>query len=492
MSLWLGLCLLLPLLVGCGSQAGTPAQQKLLYEGLTVRVAVPKGWGFKEQWDVQFGDWSARTGAKAELVEIDMADSAGPLLKADDRPQLIVFPWSRRGELLATKDLQSLPIDSLVNSQLDWDDLFQGLREKQGTSGAGPTMVPLGAPVLVCYYRADLLEKAGLQPPETWTDYQKLLDQLGTWAPGLKAVEPWSPEFRATMFFARALPYVKHSGHYSTFFDSEKGSPFINSPGFVKALEESQAALKKLPPEVLQYDPTACRNSIISGESALAIGLETGPTSNSLPLGASAPKSSDQPKPIKRADSISIGFCRLPGSTEVFNSTLNSWESQKAEAANHVTLTGFGGLCAAVPTGTDPERSLAVLNLLKSLLLDSQGTSPGGCLSLCRETQTQETAMWVGKGLGASEGGRYVATVAKSLRDRQQVGELPVLGHAEFRAALTTGVTSALEKGTPAAEVLASVTKDWEEILKKFGQEKVLASYRSALGLTKLERLDEL
>lgn len=477
------------MLIGCSDKPAATSEAALPYQGQTIRIVAPQGWGFKDQWDVQLQEWSARTGAQAELAESDMRDGSGPLLKSGEPAQLIIFPWTRRGELLADKQLQSLPKDALVESQLHWDDLFRGLRERQGQSESGPTLVPLGAPVLACYYRQDLLEKAGLNPPETWSDYQVLLEKLGSWAPGLKAVEPWSPEFRATMFLARAVPYVKHSGHYSVFFDIESGTPTIASPGFEKALEATQAAVKLLSPDVFQYDPVTCRNLILSGQAAMAIGLETGPNSAPLIGGAAVPQRDAKTPATVRAEGISIGFCRLPGNPEVYNPTLKTWVVEEQSAINYVTFTGFSGLCAAVPRGVTPAQSTAALNLLSSLMLDSGSTFPANSRSLCRESQAPEAGNWVGKALSASEAGKYVGVAAKSLRDRQQVSELPVVGHSEFRAALTTGLKAALQDGQPAKTALNGIAEEWQQILQKIGPEKVRASYRSALGLSKLEEL---
>ena len=476
-------------LAGCQQPATEKAENALPFQGQTIRVAVPRGWGFKDLWEVQLEEWGARTGARAELVEVDMTDSGGPLLKADAAPQLILFPWTRRGELLADRQLLAFPPDSLVESKLDWDDLFQGLREKQAQIDVGPGLAPIGAPVLVCYYRSDLLEKAGLKPPETWDDYQTLLDQLETWAPGLTAVEPWSPEFRATMFLARAIPYVKNSGQYSIYFNVEDGQPFIASPGFVKALDGAQAALKKLAPEVLKYDPVTCRNLIVSGKSALAIGLESGPAAGGFNLAATTPSADKGTAAVTRAEAVAIGLCRLPGAAQVYDTTSNAWTSRENQATNFVTLTGFSGLCAGVPSSTKPEQVGAALNLLAALLLDEGTAFPPGVKSLCRESQTPDAAEWVGKELSPAEAGKYVAAVGKSLRDRQQASELPVLGHVEFRASLTKGLTSCLESGQSPTDALNTVAAEWKEILKKFGAAQVLSSYRSALGLSRRESL---
>lgn len=476
-------------LSGCPGPAADKAQGPLPYQGQTIRVAVPKGWGFKDLWEVQLEEWSARTGAKAELTEVEMTDGSGPLLKGENDPQLLILPWTRRGELLASQQLMAFPQDSLVESKLDWDDLFRGLRERQAQLDVGPGLAPIGAPVLVCYYRADLLEKAGLKPPETWDDYQKLLDQLETWAPGLTAVEPWSPEFRATMFLARAIPFVKGSGQYSIFFSVEDGAPFIASPGFLKGLEMTQAALKKLAPEVLKYDPVACRNQVVTGKSALAIGLENGPVAGGFNLAATTPPAAKDAAAVARADAIAIGFCRLPGATQVYSTTTNAWEPLENQAVNYVTLTGFAGLCAGVPRSAKPEQASAALNLLTALVLDDATPSPSGAKTLCRERQTPDAGNWTGKELSAAEAGKYVAAVGNSLRDRQQASELPVLGHVEFRASLTKGLTSCLENGQSPADALNAVAAEWKELVQKFGVEKILSSYRSALGLSRRESL---
>lgn len=475
------LCLGLAVLFGCDKPRDDTVAKP--YQDMSIQVAVPQGWQFKDSWDVQLVEWSARTGAHADVVESDWAKLDQPLIPTEDPPQLILFPWTRRGELLADRRLQPFPEASLDDSQLAFNDVLQGLREKQCAGEGGPFLLPLAAPVLVCYYRADLLDKAGLKPPETWNDYQILLDRLEKWASGLTAVEPWSPEFRATMFLARAVPYVKSPGQLSVFFQVDDGNPYIASPGFVKALEVAQAAVKKMPREVLGYDPVTCRNLVVSGKAALAIGLENGPEHWPLIMGSASPKPGTQPITVQRADKISIGICQLPGASQVYNSTFETWESYE-KSAHRVTYTGFAGLCAAVPRPTSPEQAAAALNLLSSLVHEVGSQFPHGTRSPTRESEMTSPGAWVGQELSAEEAGGYAAVVARSLRDRQQVSELPVIGHAEFRVKLTAGITQTLEENRPAVESLTGVAQQWKEVLKKQGQDRVLKSYRRALGLT--------
>jgi len=476
------LLICLSILTGCGKDNATGDMAKPFQE-ISLQVAVPQGWQFRNSWDVDLEEWSARTGAKVDLVESDFGSLSKPLIAGNEPPQLIFFPWTRKGELLADKLLQPFPRSMLEESQLNWNDLFQGLREKQGTMEGGPFLFPLSSPVLVCYFRADLLEKAGLAPPESWADYQVLLNTLENWAPGLTAAEPWSPEFRATLFLARSVSFVKSPGQLSVFFDVDSGNPFISSPGFVKGLEVSQAAVKRLPRDVLSYDPVTCRNLVVTGKAALAIGLENGPAHLPLMLGATSPIPDLKRVDIQRADKISIGIVDLPGASQVYNSTFESWETYES-AASHIPFTGFAGLCAGIPSSTSAKEADAALNLLSALIHEADSSFPSGSRSPVREADMTNRGAWVGQELSAEEAGDYVATVARCLRDRQQVSELPVIGHAEFRAALTRGISQAIEANRPATEALSSVSDEWNQILTKLGQERVLTSYRRALGLS--------
>jgi ABC-type glycerol-3-phosphate transport system substrate-binding protein len=198
-------------------------------------VAVPAGLGFETAWDINLHEWAARTGAEFEFREVDFQDSRASLLerlapnadKTAGGGGLVVFPLSRMAELTSADALAKLPELDAADDPLDWRDVFQGLRERIASNEAGPAVIPLSAPVLVCYYREDLLRQAGLSLPQTWDDYQRLLEKLETWAPDLIAVEPWGEATRSTMFLARAVSYAHHPGIISC---STRSRPCPNSP----------------------------------------------------------------------------------------------------------------------------------------------------------------------------------------------------------------------------------------------------------------------
>lgn len=466
------------------------------YHDVQIAVSVPPATGFQAAWELPVTEWSEATGAQVALRGVATNTPIGEWTK---NTNLVLFPIPDFAELAEEGALGKIPEDRLTDT-LAWNEVFQGLRENVCSWRQRPTIVPLQCPVLVCYYRRDLLEVAGLRHPRTWEDYQNLLETLESWAPGLTAVEPWSPEFRATLFLARAVSFARHPGHYSTFFDIETGAPLIASPGFVRAAEWSLRALPKLSPKVLGYSPFDCRQEILSGRAALALAYETGPSLQPLPAiawGTGVPPLSGGTsattdaatgtvalRRAHRPKEVMIGFCPLPGALEVYNPTRKEWEPAPKGEPHFVGLTGFAGLAAAVTTSSDKMQTEAAWNLLGRLLgPDLASGAPAGTTSPTREGQLGETARWGGDDLPLREIRDYLNAVAVTLRGRQLVAELPVVGRNRFRSTLGDGLAELLNKSESPEAALEGVARHWEQIIKEIGIDRVRDSYRGSLGL---------
>jgi multiple sugar transport system substrate-binding protein len=476
-------------LVGCFGDGTTPGKEEgteLPYSGQTVRISAPAGLGFPREWEGPLREWQAQTGAQAELTEYDPTGDAQPVeqfSKTDSRT-LVVFPLERVGDLIAADVFT--PLSESIRDDLEgvnWLDLFAGLRDGLAAPRRRPTLVPLSCPVLVCYYRRDLLEQSGLAPPQTWDDYQKLLDGLETWAPGQTALEPWGPEFRGTMFLARSAAFAKHPGHYSFFFDIETGNPLIDSPGFVRGLDVARRAWDKLSPDSRELSPADCRNRILQGKAALAIGLEP---ENSADASAADPatngeNATDGPPPI--------GVCRLPGSRESYNPTRKAWETVPDKGVNHVTLVGFAGLACAASAHRSAAEIDAAWNAISRI--GSRGFASGfppSARGLCRESQAASGLGSPGAGLPGDGAAAYRDAVAQSLRDARQVVELPVLRHADFRAALADALLPVLEGRETSEESLKKAAGAWTRLIEEIGAPTLRDNYRAALGLSAAAR----
>lgn len=487
---WIPLCFALGFgLPGCTDPSSKPSASTLT--GQKVVLAAPEKFKFRDSLEVSLNDWSAETGATVTVEDVSWEEKSDPLaaINADEQTaKVVVFPLTRMADILAQQRLAPVPLEersteaeSAANrASLDWEELLPGLRERVGTPGKIATVLPVCTPVLVLYYRADLLEQHGLTPPKTWDEYRVLLESLGTWAPGLTAVEPWSEDFRATMFLARAASLASHPANYSLFFDVDNAYPLIDGPAFTRALDEMQKSRPLLAKDCLKYSPWDCRAEILAGRAALAITLESSENSVRLPFGPAGEGKT------ARKDGITLGFAPLPGSLESFNPSRNDWET--LVAPQQVTLTGFAGLAVGVRKGEEPS-TIAAWNLVARLWgTDLSATHPEGTVSLFRESQLADAQRWVGRELKGNEPGAYASAVSTSLRDARVVLELPVLHRDEFLAALTRGLTAFLETPGEPRAALTKVATEWSALIEKVGADKIRDSYRHSLGLARLAR----
>jgi multiple sugar transport system substrate-binding protein len=285
-----------------------------------------------------------------------------------------------------------------------------------------------------------------------------------------------------TMYLARSVSLAQHPGHYSLFFDYETGAPLIDSPSFVRALEMSRAAVARMPPAVLSYSPTDCRNAILRGHAALAIALESPGTAHP----------SDEPgaeAAIARTGGMALGFVRLPGSRDTWNPTRHAWEPIASKGVQQVTLCGFAGLAVAASSRNSTVQTEASWNALARVRgRNLMSGFPAGITGLCRESQLADAADAVGPGLEGTEAEAYAETVATSLRDVRLVAELPVVGRVELREVLARAVAKALDGSQTPEQSLREAAQEWREIMTKIGIEKVRDNYRASLGLSPLAR----
>lgn len=482
--------LLLAALLGGCTQAEPEAEEIRPFVNQQVDVAVPTDHGFADSWELPLVEWGQQTGAEALLVEYGSGteglttQSAEGSVTASGLPAVIIFPATELVELVSGGQLSPMSEEVLSSTSLDWLDVFEGLREKIVSSQKRAMAVPTACPVLVCYYRSDLLDAAGLAPPKTWSQYAELVSGLAEWAPGKTAVEPWSAEFRATMFLARAAPYAQHPENFSLFFDVFDDKPLIDSPGFVRALEGCSEIWPLLSEQVAEYSPADCRGELLSGRAAIGIAYETDVDSSTADAPAEdEAEGGDTGSSDERDVGATFGFCRLPGTREVYDLSSKSWVQPPAGGINQVTLTAFAGWMAGVSVGSS-ESPAAAWNLLSSLTApDASITFPPGTRSLCRYSQVADVSALITSELTTGEAQSYGNAVAESLSDTRVVAELPMVGRVALRRALTQGLTKVLE-GTAEPEVaLQGVAAAWREISDQTDSDRLMKSYRQSLGL---------
>ncbi len=464
------------LLCGCPSGPPKPQTNKVAhpFRGQDVELVVPASLQLQALWQVALDEWMAETGATVRWSEYSGAGDESLEKKLSAPPaaggRIVLFPLRKLSEL----DKQLAPVETAASAGLDLKDIFKGLRDRVVSRDRSVIAIPISAPVLLCYYRADLLRAAGLKPPETWDDYQTLLDALDRWAPGLTAVEPLGPGHRATLFFARSLAFVKHPENYSVWFDLDSGKPQLDTAGFQEAIEVSSRAWKKMPASIADLSPADCRNQVLAGKAAMAIGVE--------------PVSSTNSDETPRTASIEIGICRLPGSRRVYNSNSRRWDVQPQSAIHAPALCGFDGMTIGVSLPNASSKASVAWHLL-STLTGEQFESNWASLpkSPCRESQTGTASSWNESGLTIEESGRAIDATALMLRDNQLVADLPLPDAAEFRAVTEETIGKLLKAELDPATTIRQLHAEFEQIVSRIGADMIRADYRRGLGLPALE-----
>lgn len=456
----------------CGCPQGSGSKPKAVlqpFRGQEVEFLAPASMRLSTLWDVSLHEWMDQTGATLRWNEYspDGEDSlekklAGPIPGGG---RVILFPLAQ----LSSVDQRLAPMTAGTTS-INLKDLFKGLRERVVTRNRDVVAIPLAAPVPLCYYRADLLRAAGLKAPETWEEYQELIDSLDRWAPGLSVVEPLGAGHRATTFFARSLAYVKHPENYSVWFDLASGKPVLETAGFQESITMASRAWEKMPPEILSYSPLDCRNQILSGKAALAIGQE--------------PLSSLK---IERKDGIEVGICRLPGSRRVYNSNANRWDTLPQSVIHAPGICGYEGIAIAVGTASEsePETDSAAAWHLLTMLTDDQFESSWSSLPKgpCRESQISVASTWNESGLTAEESSRAVDAMAQMLRDPQLVADIPLPSASLFQQDTSLVLEKLIKKEIDAGEALKQIQAAFIRRATEVGEAKIRADHRRGLGL---------
>lgn len=481
-SIWLMALVLIGLAIGCDPSKPNNESQStdLPFRGRSAVIAIPQSGGNQENWSAELNEWGTQTGGTGEIrtyPDGDM-DALRNVIESSEDPTLVVLSYDELLNSLAQLQLQPIPKEALEqDAGIVWGDLLKGVQGYLGAPRRNPLYLPLAAPHLVLYYRADLLRKAGKTSPETWEDYAVLLESLPEWGGGLTAVEPWNESFRATMFLAKAVSHARHPDNFSVFADAESLEPLIHGPAFVRALDQARNVLRRLPPTVRTLSPGDCRAEILSGRAALAIAYEP---SNSGGSSSAA---------VARPEGIEIGICQLPGVREVYDPTRKSWYRGGGTTASpklfRTNLTAFSGY--AVCAFRRPET--ASTDIAWSAFAHVAGPDflsrlPPGQGGLTRESQLADLSALVGPELSGTEAGDYLAVTADCLRSSTLIIELPFPRRPEFRKSLSLHLARAIETDATSEEILNDVAADWRKLIEEIGPEQFRHTYRQMLGLS--------
>ncbi|MDR1385359.1 MAG: ABC transporter substrate-binding protein [Planctomycetaceae bacterium] len=419
------------------------------------------------------GTWEELT--QASLIVEEM--SIEQLLADSDKPKAdaVVCPIQLQATLVAKGYPAAISSEVHLSVPDDvWSDLLDTYKHKLSKFGPEEMFIPFGSQFFVCYYRVDLLQKLGAEPPKTWEDYENLQKNLQEAnSPNWRAsLEPTAPGWAAKSLLARAASYVTHRDYYSTVFDAKTMKPLIAAEPFVRALTEMCNAN---PLDVPRLSPSEVRSAFWQGKAALAI---TYPTSaeDSAPTEQLLPKQSE----------FKAGIAMIPGSLKAFNPEKKIWDDRWRDEPSQIPtlISGHVGMISA-----ETSEPASMLKLLLWLSGEEWGTevfasSPQSGIG--RNSEVRQTSRWVEKEILRDQSVQlqYV-TVLNSHWKRDAVFVFPPLpGYEEYMNVLDREVRETIDGKKEPQAALNSVADEWQKITEKYGIESQQKWYRRCCGMT--------
>jgi len=477
MSVTLTLIFIVLPLVGCSPEVSKPQSEtgKRL-AGVKLRLVVVDDPAIATAVRGLKDEWNAQTGSEVEIGEASEKEVAAAEALPGDA---VICPSHLLGPLAEAKRLAPVPPRIVRDPNGPWSQTFELLRNQESVWGKEVVGMSLGSPVFCCYYRADLLEKLRRGPPHTWKEYEELAHLLraeGAKSGGPKygTVEPLARGWAGLVLLARAAAYAKERDNYTTLFDEKTLEPAIAGPPFVRALEELVAAAKLGPAEPLAFDLAAARAEFWKGGTAMAISWPTG--ARALSAG---------PTSAKGAGGIPLtGFAELPGATEVYVPSSNSWEPCGDDAGQHVPLLGIAGRSGVVRAESPhADAAFELLLWLSDSQWGSQVFAASPATTLFRRSQVASPKAWVESNVSAPAARQYAEQTAETLSRRQFLAPLSFPGRADYLAALDDAVQAAVLGKQKPNEALKAAAEQWRAINARFGIERQRTAYMHSLGL---------
>ncbi|MDQ3525669.1 MAG: extracellular solute-binding protein [Chloroflexota bacterium] len=437
--------------------------------------------------------WEEATGARVEWIEVTQADSYPRMSQglASGNVEFDVLEGSGgwEGEMLGGGYMVPMP-DSILNApEFAYDDIVAYLRDPIRTWDGVTYGASVDGDMHHFNYRTDVFGSEDLAEewassdgegefgvPQTWQQVQAYSQFFeGKSDPdGLPLYGILDPLARSGgvgtyFYFSRASAYAKHPDDPAFFFDPETMIPKINSPAFVRALQDMIDAIPAAPPDQQNADLLKTLGDFLAGTGSMAHWWAD--------IGANV-YASDQSIVQNK-----VGFSILPGSPDVYNYQTGEWDL--IEGNNYAPYLAFLGWGLYV-TKASEERGVseAAWDLVKHL--SSRDVSlwmniyPSG-MNPSRESHF-DAADWTIAGYPEADAQAYLDSISGSYNHPNRIVDLRIPGQGEYWIAAEDEWTRAVSGELEPQEALDNAAAAWDEITDRYGRETQRQLYTDSLG----------
>jgi multiple sugar transport system substrate-binding protein len=473
----------------------SPIAANQRFPGVKLRVLTFDGPQIAEPLKRRAPEFQALTGANVEVITVPFGQLYDEI-KQDFQRQtkkydVVVFHAQWMVDYAAPGYLENLTDRVAKDSAIAWDDIAPFFRNFSSTYQGRIYTIPLDGDFQMVYYRSDLLEKAGLQPPATWEDYITIAQKFqgqdlnGDGTPDYGSCIAKQPNTNTYwMIWSVASPYLQSQGtQHGSFFDPETMKPLVKNQAFAKALNIFKETTKYAPPNEINLDLSDVRKLFLSGRCALT--LDWGDM-GTLAIDRTRSQVIDR-----------VGAVILPGSREVLDRTTGKLVTcdkftcpYNINGINYAPYAATGGWTGAVNAGVDLPAKNAAYAFLSYMSQPAQSnidvTIGASGFNPYRISQFTNLEQWLKAGMSFEAASKYLGAIGVSLRNPNVVLDLGIpLTNQYQEKVLDQVVADFLQGKTTTDQAMQQLYDRWEDITNKTGREAQKAAYRASLGLTK-------
>ena len=228
--------------------SGTAQAQKK-FEGVEINLLTRPGPVIAGRLEERGREYQEMTGAKVTVATVPFADLFQKLLTdwatGTNSIDVGVFASGWAVELVDGGLLADLSDFVANDPDLNPDDIAPYFREFNQKIDGRPIWITIDGDFQMVYYRTDVLEELGLEPPKTWDEYL----EVAAAANGKDMNGDGEADFGSCMFKKRnaqsyyaimtiAAPYVQSQGTgQGIFFNTDDMTPMVNNEAWAKAFE---------------------------------------------------------------------------------------------------------------------------------------------------------------------------------------------------------------------------------------------------------------
>jgi multiple sugar transport system substrate-binding protein len=465
------------------------------FSGVTVRVVTFTGPQIAEPLQRRAPDFEKATGAKVQVITVPFSDLYQKILTdaatKTNAYDAYVFDPQWMGDFVPPSYLEDLTDRVKSDSTLQWDDIAPFFRDFSATFKGKVYTIPLDGDFQMVYYRKDLLQKDGLQPPQTWDDYISIAQHFqgkdlngdgkadyGSCLAMKRAAQSY------WMYISIAAAFLQSQGtKQGAFFDTNNMQPLFNNPAAAKALTIYKTLSKLGPPGQLNNDVGDSRGLFVTGRCALS--LDWGDI-GTLAIDKTQSKVEDK-----------VGAVILPGSKQVLdrstmqladcNSTLCPYATN---GINHSPFAAYGGWSGAINHAASAKTKDAAFAFLAYMSAPAQSgvdvTIGRTGFNPYRTSHFNNLDNWKKAGMSEQAANDYLGAIKASLQSPNMVLDLRVPQTAFYEGtALDTALASFLANEIGTQACMAQITSQWNKKTDEIGRQSQLDAYKASLSVTK-------